>query len=79
MTLLKTSETIVIPGPEDAAISLSLSSRSDNSAVYKVGADSKERNYMTSLAEGGQSQRFPQNFHWYLNKREISQYQSDIN
>ena len=42
MTLLKTSDTILIPGPEDSTISLSLSSRSDNSAVYKVGGDSKK-------------------------------------
>ena len=42
MTLLKTSDTIVIPGPEDERMSLSLSSRSDNSAAYKVGGDSKK-------------------------------------
>jgi len=37
MTLLKTSDTIVIPGPDNTEITLSLSSRSDNSAVFKNG------------------------------------------
>merc|ERR1712042_359569 len=37
MTLLKTSDTIIIPGHDNTEITLSLSSRSDNSAVFKNG------------------------------------------
>ena len=36
MTLLKTSDTILIPGPDNEDVSLSLSSRSDNSAIFLV-------------------------------------------
>merc|ERR1712240_650273 len=35
--LVKTSDAIVIPGPDNTEITLSLSSRSDNSAVFKNG------------------------------------------
>jgi len=55
-TLLETSDIIVIPGPENTEILLSLSSRSDNSAVYKNGLGKSAYFTWTGTTLSGQVQ-----------------------